>query len=275
MIDNIISIDLEFNRQNQPLSIGLSTTREVKEFYINNKSDKYTFKIHGLKSSFLNKNGKNFKEIEQDIKNKLDKKIILGFDIRKDLYILNLKQINKRYLENTIIDIKDLFTFLGINSSLSNIYKTLLKIENKENVLFKKYTIHTAVFDSIINIEILKLLIEIANKNNIKEDIFIKDLLELTKYSHLYQKWELEIFENVFLWLKKYFIKKEFKIILNKIKKEIQTPDYYSTTDKYYYIFDKYDNLLFKYPLDFKTKLNINFKKRKIIDLDMGIKFIN
>jgi len=274
-VENIVSIDLEFNRLNEPLSIGITNHKETREFYIKNKVDKNSFNIHGLTENFLKETGMQFSKVKEIIDKKLDQKIILGFDIKKDLFILKIKQINKLYSENKIIDLKDLFTLIGVHTSLSNIYKSL----EKNNELFKTNTIHTASFDSILNFKILEKIIYSAKKYNISEEEIISKLTNLTFLSQYAQKWELEELEKDFSWLKKELESLNFfknvKIIKNK--KDFNKPIYINRTKKFIFLYDSNKYLLFKIPIKYSKKYNLKNLINLNIEtnnLDFGIKFI-
>lgn len=198
-MNKIIAFDTEYNRNKEILSLGLATNNSLTEIYFKNNVDKYSFRIHNLAHSFLNKIGLDFKSE----KNKLHSMLLsydylVGFNIEEDLHVLHFKQFSFLYSNHNFIDLKILFDILGYSASLvkiGNIFDL-----NKE--LQKNLSPHNASYDSHLTLLILNEIIKLSKEVKLNENDLLSDLKELTKLKYFKHNHELDSYANKFKWLK-------------------------------------------------------------------------
>jgi hypothetical protein len=237
---NIIFFDLEFNKYQEVLSAGYIETNglkiyNIKEFFFKNKTDNHTYKIHGLSNSFLQKYGKDKKEINSFKNTLLSKDYIIGFSITNDFKALNIRE-GSLYKTRKLIDLNLFFSLFNIKASLETIVKSL-NLNIKTQPFFP---IHTSIMDSLMVYTVIEYLFR-YNKD-ISLNIFLEDLADISYIKYHNDTWEFEKY------LEKYNHFKELFKELNFIKdKTIQSVYKYIEYDENIEIIDQNYNIIAKY----------------------------
>ncbi len=264
-MNKIVAFDTEYNKNKEILSLGLATNNSLQELYFKNNVDKYSYQIHNLAHSFLNKEGLDFKVEKHKIHSKiLSFQYIVGFNIEEDLHVLKFKQLSILFANNNFIDLKILFDLIGFSASLvkiGNIFDL-----NKE--LLKDLSPHNASYDSKLTLLILNEIIRLSKEARVSEQELLSDLKELTKLKHFKYSHELDSYANKFKWLK-IKIEKQLKIKSISLKNNIHFNEnlkYFFLDKSNIYILNNNNEICYKMPLSY---IDLN----KLIDLEKNQNF--
>lgn len=213
-----VAIDTEYNSSKDPLSIGITNQdNELCEFFIKNSVDRRTFDIHGIATSYLSIQNE-FYLIKKDIHEKIiSSDYIIGFDIEQDFIVLNLKQYFSLFDKKRVIDLKHIFSFIGINTSLTKIAGMF----NLNEELMTKLSPHSASYDSIISHKLLDKVVELGITSGYTKEVILNELAEISKYIFNKEMYELELTNSCLSWLKQ-FCKNE------PIQTHIKKPHFFS-----------------------------------------------
>jgi DNA polymerase III epsilon subunit-like protein len=260
----IISIDTEYNNYKEPLSIGITTSDLTKEFYIKNKVDKRTFEIHGIASSYLNSK-KEFHLIKKELFNHLlESDYIVGFDVEQDFQTITLRQYFTLYDNKKVIDLKNVFNFIGINGSLTSISEIFSLNES----LMKTLSPHSASYDSIITFRLLDKILENGEKEGLSKDFILNELAEISKYLFNKERFPLESNNSCLIWFKKYCLNEPSIINIKKAQ-------FYSI-GKNVTILDENLNVICRFPkkyLNFESIVNLSEIIENEEYSELGIRF--
>ena len=260
----IISIDTEYNNYKEPLSIGITTSDITIEFYVKNKVDKRTFEIHGIASSYLHSK-KEFHIIKKDIFNHLlESDYIVGFDVEQDFQTITLRQYFSLYDNKKVIDLKNIFNFIGINGSLTSISEMF----SLNEPLMKTLTPHSASYDSIITFRLLDKILSYGIKEGFSKEFILNELAEISKYLFNKERFPLEGNNTCLIWFKKYCLSEPTTVNIKK-------PQFYSI-GKNITILDENLNVICRFPkkyLNINTLVNLNEITENEEHSELGIRF--
>lgn len=271
-MNNILAFDTEYNKNKEILSLGLATNNSLNEIYFKNIVDKYSFKIHNLANSFLNKKGLNFSEEKEKIHNEiLSFDFIVGFNLEEDLSVLKFKKITHLYANHNFIDLKILFDYLGFSTSLVKIGNLF----DLNKLIQKDLSPHNASYDSKLTLLILNKIIDFGKENNINEFELLNNLKTLTTLKHFKYIHELDSFITKFKWLK-LIIKELIKYKKISLKDNIEINEfltYIHINDSDIFILNNNFEICYKMPILF-VNLDLLIDLKKIDKLDIKYKEI-
>ena len=264
--NNIVAIDTEFNSNNDLLSIGAVNHEFKIDFFINNKVDKKSYFFHGLAEDFLKENGlkkEDIPKISKSLNNNFN--IFIGFDIYKDLKVLDFKNVNQLYLNKRIIDLKCILDLYNKNKKLI-FFAENLKIEENFNLSSLK---HSSSYDAMITYLIFLKIFEIDyNNDESLYETFINDLTSLTKASFENSFYELDNFLPIF--------KNTEKLIDQKNITEKEQELRYYIKDDFIYFINKKNKIEYRFPYKYVEEKKLkDFNKEESINKEVyGIKFL-
>ena len=248
----IIALDTEFNSKKEILSLGLYSNDSIKkEIYFSNNVDKFTYKIHCLKSDFLLNEGLSYKKSDYDFIEDYD--YIIGFDIIQDFETLQFKKYGKLYHDKKVIDLKIVLEALNISVSLD----TMLSV-----VDIKDSLMHSAYFDAKLTYKSFEKLFELSEIDSL--DIFLIKCAELTYSKEFDQAW---LFDTLKYSFPKINLKKDQ---LEKPIKNINKLDIFLNGD-FIFLFHNED-CMFRFPKKYYNGDTSNIQIKEDIP-NIGIKF--
>ena len=182
-MNNVLSIDTEFNNQKEILSLGLYSTDISEELYFKNRSNDSSLRVHGLITEFLMDSGQEYRF--SSVKKFFDQKeYFLAYGIDHDLQCLSIPKKGSLYMTNKIIDLRVLIVALGMDGTLSDLQHTL-GINMGQSQL-----IHSAYFDAKLTFKILEKIFSLSHFGNVND--FLLKASALTTATHLGNNWEMD-----------------------------------------------------------------------------------
>jgi len=249
-MNKVLAIDTEYNSRREILSLGLFSEKSSSETFFRNKVDKKSFSFHGIPLFFSNEQ-QSFKDFNLNLI--LDYEFILGFDIYRDLEVLNIASIEKLYTDKRIIDLKLIFNACGFNGSLHDL-SSIFKISE---IPHSSYSDAKSTY--LIFFELFK---EFENKMSILE--FYELCSNLTKLTTVGPAWERDSLLFNFD-----FLMDKFKVLNLELKKE-EKKDIIRINDNILVYLG--ESLLYRFPFKFLSE-EISYTTKKIEDLEISFRF--
>lgn len=247
----IVALDTEYNSRREILSLGLFNNYIAEDYYFNNKVDSITKSIHGLEYSFLKKFD-SYKS-EKYLTNILSYDYLVGFDIYSDLEVLKISKIESLYSKFKIIDIKFIYSYLGLNLSLEKL-SSLIKFNG---------IIHTSLGDSQITFKLMLFLYK-SCQDKFSYEVFLSKLAQLTYHSFLGCQWEKDLIESEFS-----FLINKFNVI--DLKNVIPEKEDIILFNNDIYIFNG-KKCIFRFPFEYLNK-GIVYIEKEVDSFGLGYKF--